>query len=74
LRGFNWLRVYPSQSNFVLCQVLDRPSRAVKDYLRRQGILIRYFDSPGLQDHIRISVGSREHTDRLLAALTAMEV
>jgi histidinol-phosphate aminotransferase len=65
--------VYSSQSNFVLCQVLDRPARAVKESLRRQGILIRYFDSPGLQDHIRISVGSRKQTDRLMAALTAME-
>jgi histidinol-phosphate aminotransferase len=74
LRRIAWLRVYPSQSNFVLCRVLDRPARAVKEYLRRQGILIRYFDSPGLQDHIRISVGSGEQTDRLTAALTAMEV
>jgi histidinol-phosphate aminotransferase len=73
LRGIAWLRVYPSQSNFVLCQVLDRPARAVKEHLRQQGILIRYFDSPGLQDHIRISVGSGKQTDRLVAALTAME-
>lgn len=73
LRSIDWLRVYPSQSNFVLCRVLDRPARAVKEHLRRQGILIRYFDSPGLQDHIRISVGSGEQTDRLAASLTAME-
>jgi histidinol-phosphate aminotransferase len=34
-----------------------------------EGILIRYFDKPGLRDHIRISAGKPEHTDVLLAAL-----
>jgi histidinol-phosphate aminotransferase len=37
--------------------------------LARAGILIRYFNKPGLSDHIRISVGKPEHTDALLARL-----
>ncbi|MBP1703967.1 MAG: hypothetical protein H6Q38_3074, partial [Chloroflexi bacterium] len=31
--------------------------------------LVRYFNKPGLQDHIRISIGKAEHSDALLAAL-----
>jgi len=64
-----WLKPYPSQANFILCQVLDRSARQVKDQLRVQGILIRYFDKPGLSDHIRISIGTEEQNLKLLSAL-----
>jgi histidinol-phosphate aminotransferase len=68
-----WLQPYPSQANFVLLRVLDRPAREVQRALADQGILVRYFDKPGLQDHLRISVGKPEHTDRLIQVLKAME-
>jgi histidinol-phosphate/aromatic aminotransferase/cobyric acid decarboxylase-like protein len=32
-------------------------------------VLVRYFDKPGLRDHIRVSVGRPSDTDALLAAL-----
>ena len=37
--------------------------------LENQGILLRYYDSPGLTDHVRISVGREDQSDALLAAL-----
>ncbi|MDY7076315.1 MAG: histidinol-phosphate transaminase [Chloroflexota bacterium] len=64
-----YLRPYPSQSNFVLCQVTGRDARRLKLALEREGILIRYFDKPGLRDHIRISAGRPEQTDTLIAVL-----
>lgn len=69
LRAIPWLQPYPSQANFVLCRVVGREAAAVKAALARRGVLIRYFDKPGLRDHIRISVGQPEHTDALLVAL-----
>ncbi|MGQ9490160.1 MAG: histidinol-phosphate transaminase [Anaerolineae bacterium] len=69
LQAIPWLQPYPSQANFVLCRVVGREAVAVKAALARRGVLIRYFDKPGLRDHIRISVGRPEHTDALLAAL-----
>jgi histidinol-phosphate aminotransferase len=69
LRGLDFLRPYPSRSNFVLSRVLDRDARQLKLALEQQGILVRYFDKPGLRDCIRISVGKLEHTDALLEAL-----
>jgi len=39
------------------------------DLAQKHGILIRYFDKPGLRDHIRISVGKPEHTEALLQAM-----
>ncbi len=64
-----YLRPYPSQSNFVLCQVVERDAQQLKLALEQEGILIRYFDKPGLRDHVRISVGRPEQTDVLIAVL-----
>jgi len=69
LGKFDFLRPYPSQSNFILCRVLGRDARELKLSLEREGILVRYFDKPGLRDCIRISVGKPEQTEVLLQAL-----
>ena len=69
LSKLGFLQPYPSQSNFVLCRVLDRDARQLKLALEQQGILVRYFDKPGLRDCIRISVGKPEHTEALIEAL-----
>lgn len=69
LSKISWLEPYPSQANFILCKVIDLEAAQLKQWLRKQGILIRYFDKPGLQDHIRISIGTAEQNDRILDAL-----
>jgi len=69
LSDIPYLRPYPSQSNFVLCQVVERDARQLKLALEQEGILIRHFDKPGLRDHVRISVGRPEQTNALIAAL-----
>ena len=69
LSDIPYLRPYPSQSNFVLCRVMERDARQLKLALEQEGILIRYFDQPGLRDHVRISIGRPEQTDALIAAL-----
>ncbi|KKM73979.1 hypothetical protein LCGC14_1405020 [marine sediment metagenome] len=69
LAGFPWLRVYPSRANFLLCQVQGRPATEVQARLRERGVLVRYFDSPGVRGCLRISVGRPEDTDRLVEAL-----
>ncbi len=70
LTEFNWLQPYPSHSNFILCRVGGgRQAVEVKQKLTQQGILVRYYNSPGLSDHIRISVGTPYHMARLAEAL-----
>jgi histidinol-phosphate aminotransferase len=77
LDEISWLEPYPSQSNFILCRVLPtgRCANAVEleEQLAQTGILIRYFRKPGLEDHVRISVGKPEQTDVLLKRLTELE-
>ena len=73
LQAIPWLQPYPSNGNFILCLVLDRYALDLQITLARSGILVRYFDKPGLRNHIRISVGKPEHTDALVDQLTKME-
>ncbi|NUQ37207.1 MAG: histidinol-phosphate transaminase [Caldilineales bacterium] len=65
-----WLHPYPSQANFVLCRVEGRAAAELHRQLAAQGILVRYYDKPGLQNCIRISAGRPEDTERLLQTLT----
>jgi len=69
LTRFDFLRPYPSRANFILCRVIGRNARELRDALEARGVLVRYFNKPGLTDCIRISVGRPEHTDRLVEAL-----
>ena len=63
------LRPWPSEANFILCSVVDHDAESLYRQLKRQGILIRYFNNPLLKNYIRISVGKPEHTDAVVAAL-----
>ncbi len=69
LAGVPYLQPHPSQANFILCRVLDRSARELKDSLAAQGVLVRYYDTPLLRDYIRISVGRPEDTIGVIAAL-----
>jgi histidinol-phosphate aminotransferase len=74
LNQISYLQPYPSQANFVLCKVMDKPAGRLKAQLaERYSILVRYFDTPLLQDHIRISVGRPAETDAVLQALRELE-
>jgi histidinol-phosphate aminotransferase len=64
-----FLRPYASEGNFLLCRVEGLEARWVRDRLAERGIFVRYFDTPLLRGHLRISVGLPEHTDALLRAL-----
>jgi|SRR5579859_3269904 len=73
LATVSYLQPYPSRANFILCRVTGRDARQLKLALEREGILVRYFNKPGLTDCIRISVGKPEHTDALINALRRVE-
>lgn len=64
-----YLRPYPSEANFVLCDLLAGDAVQLQRQLAHQGILVRHYRSPRLANSIRVSVGLPEHTDRLLEAL-----
>ncbi len=69
LESFSFVhRVYPSEANFLLVHV-DDAGRVVQCCADR-GILVRdQSGQPGLENHIRISVGTAHENTQLLAAL-----
>jgi histidinol-phosphate aminotransferase len=65
----------PSQTNFLLARVpagsrLDAAS--LQTALKQRGILVRYFAVAGLDDRLRITVGTPEQNRRLLDELQAL--
>lgn len=73
-----WLSPYPSSANFILCRVEPgetspevNAAQLKADLAQQHGIFIRYFNKPGLEDCIRISVGKPEQTNALLSALSS---
>lgn len=66
------IQFWPSQANFVLAGVGSTPqdSAAIVEQMRTRGILVRDRSSdPGCAGCVRITLGSREQTGRLLTAL-----
>ena len=76
LQEIPFLTPYPTEANFILCDVQagadGNSGYQLKQKLEKQGILVRYYSKPGLENCIRISVGRPDQTDRLLAALRAV--
>jgi histidinol-phosphate aminotransferase len=64
--------VLPSQANFILVSVPDGRGRDAYLGLKAQGILVRYFDKPGLKDKLRITIGQRHENNALLAGIKAL--
>jgi len=63
------LEVAPSLANFLLCEVKGIEAIDVHGELRSHGIMVRHYDTPLLQNHIRITVGKPHETDAVVAAL-----
>ncbi len=71
LSAMGW-DVLPSQANFLLAVAPDRRGREAYLGLKRQGILVRFFDKPGLDDKIRITIGTSQENNALLAGIRAL--
>ena len=63
-------RIIPSQANFIFLQPPQK-GRGIKFYeaLFARKILARYYDEPGLQDGVRLTIGKREEMERVLQVL-----
>lgn len=59
----------PSASNFLFARCTRPPAGELYERLKARGILVRYFNIPGINDRLRITVGTPEQNDALIAAL-----
>jgi histidinol-phosphate aminotransferase len=65
--------VTPSEANFILAAVPGGDGRSWYEGLKRRGVLVRWWNLPRLADKLRITVGTPEENDALLAALEQMK-
>ncbi len=72
LQSLNF-KVWPSETNFLLTRPprnkLQGNAEAIYLALKQQNILVRYFKQPGLDDKLRITVGTSAQNEALLMAL-----
>ena len=64
--------VLDSQGNFVLATPPEGNAESLYLALKELGILVRYFKQPGLEDKLRITVGTDEQNQTLMEALVAL--
>lgn len=62
------LTVYPSQTNFILFRVTVS-AQEVYERMLRKGVIIRHMGSFGLDEYLRVSVGTEAENERFLEAL-----
>jgi len=61
--------VLPSAANFVFARHPGHCGAELAARLRERGVLIRHFQKPRIQDFLRITVGTDEQCNRLIALL-----
>lgn len=62
-------RVWPSHTNFLLVKPLDDRAYFLYKSLKAQQIMIRYFNEPGLDDKLRITVGTPQQNRQMVSAI-----
>jgi histidinol-phosphate aminotransferase len=65
--GFNTL---PSSSNFIFATTNKMPAERLYLSLKQQGILVRYFNKPRIDNYLRISIGTDEQMEALISTIT----
>ena len=85
LREISFLRVLPSEANFLLCRIVapegaghflkcPAPGMAeIRTAMEARGVILRYFNRPGLDDCIRITVGTPTQDQSLLMVLRKLD-
>ncbi|MCP4463172.1 MAG: histidinol-phosphate transaminase [Planctomycetaceae bacterium] len=65
-------KVYPSEANFLLVKVRD--AKTLMQYCKNAGVLLRDQSAqPGLEQHVRISIGTAADMQRLAQVLASYE-
>jgi histidinol-phosphate aminotransferase len=59
---------FPSEANFILVRYPGGRKQELKAGLQRRGVIVKFLDDPGLEDCIRITIGTREQNARVMEA------
>jgi len=73
LREIGFLQVYESEANYILCRVTGLTVETIRETMEARGIILRYYSSARLRDHIRISVGTPMQDQAVLVVLRSLD-
>jgi histidinol-phosphate aminotransferase len=65
IEGFT---AFPSDANFILIRYPRQHKQPLKAGLVERGVVVKFLDDPGLEDCIRITIGTQEQNARVMAA------
>jgi histidinol-phosphate aminotransferase len=71
LQGVPGLLAFPSTANYISCRLQVGTLAELRAHMEREGILLRYYGGPGLEQCLRISVGTPEQNRAIVTALEA---
>ena len=66
------IKVIPSTANFIFISSKQCPGEVLFRRLREKGILVRYFNKPGIDNFIRVTIGTDAEMDCFLEAIAAI--
>ena len=58
-----------SMSNFIFASHKKIPAKEIFTKLKEQGIYVRYWNKPRINNHLRISIGTKENMDKVFEKL-----
>ena len=61
--------VLPSTANFVLARHKQRPAEDLAMLLREQGIIVRHFSKPRIDQYLRVTIGTEDQNNLLIENL-----
>lgn len=61
-------KAYRSNANFILAEIPESFKASLKDYLTKQGLIIKFFSEPNLENCVRITIGTEEQNLKLTNA------
>lgn len=62
--------IFPEpMANFIFASHKSVPARVIFEKLKEKGIFVRYFDSPKIDNYLRITIGTDEQMEKLFEAL-----
>ena len=62
-------KVLPSKANFIFASLPTKDAAELATELREQGIIVRHFNKPRINQFLRITVGTSEQNQRLIQTL-----
>ncbi|WP_339806744.1 histidinol-phosphate transaminase [uncultured Marinobacter sp.] len=71
LQGLGF-EVLPSAANFIFCQHRQQSGADLSARLREQGIIVRHFNKPRIDNYLRITIGTAGQNNELIEALAGI--